>query len=44
MLQLDYRNKTFLIGKISHVLTRLKEMERSFKTVKEYLDYQTREL
>ncbi len=44
MLQLDYKNKTYLIGKIDQVIRRLKEMEGRFKTIREYLDYQTREL
>ena len=44
MLQLDYKNKTYIIGKIDQVMIRLKEIEERFKTVREYLDYQTREL
>lgn len=44
MLQLDYKNKTYIIGKIDQVMLRLKEIEERFKTVREYLDYQTREL
>lgn len=44
MLQLDYRNKIYIIGKIDQVIIRLKEIERHFKTIKEYLDFQTRDL
>lgn len=44
MLQLDYKNRTYIFGKIDQVVLRLKEMENRFKTVREYLDFQTREL
>ena len=44
MLQLDYKNKTFIFGKIDQVIIRLKELEGRFKTVREYLDYQTKDL
>ena len=44
MLQLDYKNKTYIIGKIDQVIIRLKEIEGRFKTIREYLDYQTKEL
>ena len=44
MLQFDYRNSTYIIGKIDQVILRLKELERQFKTVREYLDFQTRAL
>lgn len=44
MLQLDYKNKTYIIGRIDQVILRLKEIERRFKTIREYLDYQTKEL
>lgn len=44
MLQLDYKNKTYITGKIDEVIIRLKEIEKRFKTIREYLDYQTKEL
>lgn len=44
MVQLDYKNKTYLFGRIDQVIDRLKEIEQKFKTLREYLDYQTREL
>ena len=44
MVQLDYKNKTYLIGKIDQVISRLKEIGMKYKTLREYLDYQTREL
>ena len=44
MVQLDYKNKTYIIGRIDQVIIHLKELERRFKTVREYLDHQTREL
>jgi hypothetical protein len=44
MMQFVYRDKIYIMGKIDQVTAHLKELSKQFKTVKEYLDIQTREL
>lgn len=44
MMQFVYKDKMFILGTIGQVTAHLKELTNRFKTVKEYLEYLTKDL
>ena len=42
MIQLVYKNKLYICGKLPDVIAQLKEISPQFKTVKEFLEFKTK--
>jgi hypothetical protein len=44
LLQFAYKNKLYLTGRMDQVTLYLKELALQYRTLKEYLEFRTREL